>query len=249
MPPPLVPALALPGDAVADAVAQLDRIGDELMKDAGIPGMAVAVVHGGKAVYTKGFGVKDVRDGDDPKNRVDADTVFQLASLSKPLAATVVAHQVRENAISWDTPVVSKLPWFALSDPVVEPDGHRRGSVLAPLRSAGPRRRPAGGPGLRPALHSGPPAPVAVGSVPNLVRLQQFRTHCRRRCGSRRRRPILGGPQRSGAVPAAGHVLDELAVRGLSGADRPRRRAHQNRQPLRAAVPAQRETRRRPRAG
>jgi CubicO group peptidase (beta-lactamase class C family) len=119
VPPPLVPALPLPDDAVAKAVAQLDRIGDELMKDSGIPGMAVAVVHGGKTVYTKGFGVKDVRHGDDPANRVDADTVFQLASLSKPLSATVVAHQVGENAIGWDTPVVSKLPWFALSDPAV----------------------------------------------------------------------------------------------------------------------------------
>jgi len=50
---------------------------------------------------------------------VDTDTVFQLASLSKPLSATVVAHQVGQKAIDWDTPLVSKLPWFALSDPVV----------------------------------------------------------------------------------------------------------------------------------
>ena len=47
--------------------------------------------------------------------------MFQLASLSKPLGATVIAHQVGQNAISWDTPVVYKLPWFALSDPVVTP--------------------------------------------------------------------------------------------------------------------------------
>ena len=65
----------------------------------------------------KGFGVKDVRNGDGADNKVDPDTVFQLASLSKPLGATVVAHQVGENAISWDTPIVDKLPWFALSDP------------------------------------------------------------------------------------------------------------------------------------
>src|SRR4029453_11759721 len=69
----------------------------------------------GKTVYTKGFGVKDVRTGD----KIDADTVFQLASLSKPLSATVVAKQVGVNAIGWDTSVVSKLPWFALSDPAV----------------------------------------------------------------------------------------------------------------------------------
>jgi CubicO group peptidase (beta-lactamase class C family) len=115
VPPPLVPAMPLPDNAVDNAVAKLDGIADELMKKSGIPGMAVAVVHGGKTVYAKGFGVKNVKTGD----KVDPDTVFQLASLSKPLSATVVAHQVGTNAISWDTPIVSKLPWFGLSDPVV----------------------------------------------------------------------------------------------------------------------------------
>ena len=115
MPPPLVPAMPLPDNAVDNAVAKLDGIVTDLMKKSGIPGMAVAVVHGGKTVYAKGFGVKDVRTGD----KIDPDTVFQLASLSKPLSATVVAHQVGVNAIGWDTPVMSKLPWFALSNPVV----------------------------------------------------------------------------------------------------------------------------------
>ena len=121
-PPPLMPAMPLPDNAVDNAVAKLDGLADDLMKTSGIPGMAVAVVHGGKTVYAKGFGVKDVKAGTtDTDNKVDADTVFQLASLSKPLGATVIAHQVGQNAISWDTPVVSKLPWFALSDPVVTP--------------------------------------------------------------------------------------------------------------------------------
>ncbi len=115
VPPPLVPAMPLPEDAVQNAVAKLDGIADELMKKSGIPGMAVAVVHGGKAVYAKGFGVKDIKTGD----KVDPDTVFQLASVSKSISSTVVAHQVGVNAIGWDTPIVSKLPWFALSDPAV----------------------------------------------------------------------------------------------------------------------------------
>lgn len=115
VPPPLVPAMELPENAVDNAVAKLDGLAEELMRKSGIPGMAVAVVHGGKTLYAKGFGVKDVRSGE----KVDPDTVFQLASLSKPLSATVVAHQVGVNAIGWDTPIVSKLPWFALSDPVV----------------------------------------------------------------------------------------------------------------------------------
>ena len=119
VPPPLVPAMPLPENAVANAVARLDDMVGDLMAKSGIPGMAVAVVHGGETVYAKGFGVKDVRRGDGPDNKINPDTVFQLASLSKPLGATVVAHQVGEGAISWDTPIVDKLPWFALSDPAV----------------------------------------------------------------------------------------------------------------------------------
>lgn len=121
VPPPLVPAMPLPENAVDNAVAKLDGIAEDLMTKSGIPGMAVAVVHGGKTVYTKGFGVKDVKTGETPENRVDADTVFQVASVSKSLTSTVVAHQVGENAINWDTPIVSELPWFALSDPAVTP--------------------------------------------------------------------------------------------------------------------------------
>ena len=117
--PPLVPAMPLPDNAVDNAVGKIDGIVDELMKKSGLPGMAVAVVHGGKTVYAKGFGVKDDRNGDGPGNRVDPDTVFQLASLSKPLGSTVVAHQVGAGAITCDTPIVEKLPWFALSDPTV----------------------------------------------------------------------------------------------------------------------------------
>ncbi|HEX7825280.1 MAG TPA: serine hydrolase domain-containing protein, partial [Mycobacterium sp.] len=119
VPPPLVPAMPLPDNAVDNAVAKLDGLATDLMTKTGIPGMAVAVVHGGKTVYAKGFGVKDVRNGDAADNKIDPDTVFQLASLSKPLGATVVAHQVGVNAIGWDTPIVDKLPWFALSDPAV----------------------------------------------------------------------------------------------------------------------------------
>lgn len=116
-PPPLVPAMALPDHAVDHAVAQLDKIVAELMASSGIPGLAVAVVHGGKTLYAKGFGVKDADRLDGPGNRIGPDTVFQLASVSKPVGATVIAQQVGEHAIGWDTPIVDKLPWFALSDP------------------------------------------------------------------------------------------------------------------------------------
>ncbi|MCF6388377.1 serine hydrolase [Mycobacterium sp. MBM] len=115
VPPPLVPAMPLPADAVDNAVAKLDGLADDLLTASGVPGLAVAVVHHGKTVYAKGFGVRDVRT----QEAVDPDTVFQLASLSKPLSATVVARQVDAQTIGWDAPVVDELPWFALSDPAV----------------------------------------------------------------------------------------------------------------------------------
>ena len=114
-PPQLVPGVALPDNAVDNAVAKIDGIVSELMSSSGIPGMAVAVVHGGKTLYAKGFGVRDAGRTE----KVDADTVFQLASLSKPLAATVVAHQVGIRDLTWDAPVVAHLPWFELSAPAV----------------------------------------------------------------------------------------------------------------------------------
>lgn len=115
-PPQLSFAIPLPDNAVDNAVAKLDGLITDLMSSSGIPGMAVAVVHGGKTLYAKGFGVREAGKPD----KVDADTVFQLASLSKPISATVVAHQVGARAVSgWDTPIQAHLPWFALSDPDV----------------------------------------------------------------------------------------------------------------------------------
>ncbi len=114
-----VSGLEIPAGRIDDAISKVDGLVGELMKSSGIPGMAVAIVRGGKTLYAKGFGVRDVSKGDGQGNKVDADTVFQLASMSKSVGATVVAHEVSTNAVTWDTPVVSKLPWFALNDPYV----------------------------------------------------------------------------------------------------------------------------------
>jgi len=118
-PPNEVSGLDIPPGRIDDAIAKVDGLIGDLMKSTGIPGMAVAVVRGGKTVYAKGFGVRDASKGDGQDNKVDADTVFQLASVSKSVGATVVAHEVSDNVVTWDTPVVSKLPWFALADPYV----------------------------------------------------------------------------------------------------------------------------------
>ncbi|WP_204801884.1 serine hydrolase [Mycobacterium riyadhense] len=119
VPPNEVSGVDIPAGRIDAAVTKVDGLVAELMQNTGIPGMAVAIVHGGKTVYAKGFGVRDASKGGGPDNKVDADTVFQLASISKSVGATVLAHEVSANVVGWDTPVASKLTWFSLSDPYV----------------------------------------------------------------------------------------------------------------------------------
>lgn len=108
-------AVPIPAGQIDQAISELDGMATDIMARTGVPGMAIAVVHGGKVVYAKGFGV---REAGNPA-KVDADTVFQLASVSKSIGATVVAQQVGTGSVEWDTPVRTKLPWFALDDPYV----------------------------------------------------------------------------------------------------------------------------------
>lgn len=97
------------------AVSALDELGASMLGRSGIPGLAIGVVHKGETVYARGFGTRAA--GGDAK--VDADTVFLLASLSKSVGATVVAGQVGTGRIAWNTPVRTHLPRFDMGDPWV----------------------------------------------------------------------------------------------------------------------------------
>lgn len=115
VPPPRVSAVPVPPERIDAAIAKLDELAEALLKKTGVPGLSIAVVRGGKTAYAKGFGLRKAGE----PGTVDADTVFQLASVSKPVAATVVAAQIGKGVASWDAPVTKFLPWFALSDPWV----------------------------------------------------------------------------------------------------------------------------------
>ncbi|MFJ2827906.1 serine hydrolase [Streptomyces sp. NPDC087263] len=113
--PPPQPPPQLTQAKVDDAVGALDRVIQDGMRKTGVPGVAVAVVYKDKVVYLKGFGERQVGQS----GAVGPDTVFELASLSKPLASTVVAGAVGDKTIGWDDPVARQLPRFALKDPWV----------------------------------------------------------------------------------------------------------------------------------
>jgi len=70
-----------------------------------VPGVSVAVLEGGRVVWAKGYGVKDVDTGDP----VTPETLFQAASISKPVAATAALRLVEEGVLDLDTPVNTYL--------------------------------------------------------------------------------------------------------------------------------------------
>ena len=102
-------------EKVKAALPALDRLAEETLKSTGIPGLAIAVVYKDEAICLKGFGVRKVGE----ESRIDADTVFQLASVSKPIASTVLAGLVGEKVIGWDDRVIDRDPGFRMYDPWV----------------------------------------------------------------------------------------------------------------------------------
>ncbi|WP_293224882.1 serine hydrolase [Ottowia sp.] len=107
-------------DTVKQSTVLLDTLVPQWLARTGVPGAAVSVVFEGKTVYAKGFGLRRV----DEAAPVDADTVFQIASVSKPVGATVMAvHMPGADgaagtpAIDWNTPIQRLLPDFRLAYP------------------------------------------------------------------------------------------------------------------------------------
>ena len=104
----LVPVLLAPLCAYAEekshvtvehvdkAIREVEKLAQKEIQENAVPGLAIAVVFQDKLVYAKGFGVRDVKT----KAPVDADTVFQLASVSKPIGSTVVAELVGEGKVT-----------------------------------------------------------------------------------------------------------------------------------------------------
>lgn len=99
-------------DRVEAALPQLRAMAEQVIAAGGAPGLAVAVVHEDEAVFLEGFGLRRIGQPE----TVDADTVFQLASLSKPVSATVVAALVGDGKLDWDTRIRDLDPAFALHD-------------------------------------------------------------------------------------------------------------------------------------
>ncbi|APW61785.1 serine hydrolase [Paludisphaera borealis] len=92
------------GPLNADA---LDRFVKAYLDYYQIPGVSVAVIKDSQVVYRKGFGVKNTATHEP----VGDDTVFEAASMTKPVFAYTVLRLVDRGVLKLDTPLYTYLPY------------------------------------------------------------------------------------------------------------------------------------------
>jgi CubicO group peptidase (beta-lactamase class C family) len=90
----------------AAAKAKLEAAIPDLMRKGSVPGLQVALIENGQTYWLGNFGVKSTGD----KKTVTNDTVFEAASLSKPVFAYGVLKLVDQGKLNLDAPLTTYLP-------------------------------------------------------------------------------------------------------------------------------------------
>lgn len=80
-----------------------------------VPGVAIGMLRAGD-IDVAGFGVTSVEH----PLRVDGDTLFQIASVTKTMTATVIMRLIERGALDLDAPVRRYIPAFRLRDPAAQ---------------------------------------------------------------------------------------------------------------------------------
>lgn|GEM_PF-2183938 len=95
------------------AAQAITSIIERTLVDWPTPGIAIGVIQEGRVIYEKGFGLREAGS----TSRVDADTLFQIGSLTKAFSATALGILVDRGQVGWDDAVVEHLDGFRLADP------------------------------------------------------------------------------------------------------------------------------------
>jgi CubicO group peptidase (beta-lactamase class C family) len=91
--------------------AQLEATIESLMAEAEVTGLGLALVEGGEVSYEAGFGVRSAAT----RPPLDTLTVFEAASLTKPVVAFAVMQLVDEGLLDLDRPLVEYAEYADLA--------------------------------------------------------------------------------------------------------------------------------------
>jgi CubicO group peptidase (beta-lactamase class C family) len=95
-----------------DLRARIDEYLAEQVQKRGIPGLTMTVVRDGRVIYSGAHGVRKL-GGAEP---LAPQSVFHLASVSKPFVATAIMQLVERGKLNLDDRVTRWLPYFRLAD-------------------------------------------------------------------------------------------------------------------------------------
>lgn len=88
---------------------------EQLRQEQGAPGIAIAIVEGGKTTLAQGWGIREMGKS----AKVDANTIFPTGSTGKAVTAAALATLVDQGKLGWDDKVIDHMPWFRMYDPWV----------------------------------------------------------------------------------------------------------------------------------
>jgi len=105
----VLPATSRAADPDRSSASRVsDRMLTALVQANGVPGMGAAVVRDGTTLWTGSAGYRDVAR----HLRVDKDTMFRLASVSKVVTAMAAAKLKEQGLLDVDAPIQPTLPWL-----------------------------------------------------------------------------------------------------------------------------------------
>jgi CubicO group peptidase (beta-lactamase class C family) len=90
---------------------------EQLIREARIPGLALAIVRGDEVVYARGLGVTSIEDAGLP---ITPQTLFAIGSISKVLTGTAIMRLVEAGKLDLDRPIVHYVPWITFRQPGAE---------------------------------------------------------------------------------------------------------------------------------
>ena len=91
-------------------VSQFEQFVRDLMDEFEAPGVAVGIIRGGRVIYSRGFGYRDL----ERKLPVTPETVFGVASVSKSFTALGIIQLAEKGLLGVEHPVKRYLPEFDL---------------------------------------------------------------------------------------------------------------------------------------
>jgi CubicO group peptidase (beta-lactamase class C family) len=127
---------SIPSAWPSEPPAGVDQLVASLLNEGGAPGLALVIVKDDAVIVARGYGTRTLGGPD----RVDADTLFGIASLTKAFTSTALGILVDRNQIRFDDVLATAMPGFRVADPYVSAQltlrdalAHRTGTASADL--------------------------------------------------------------------------------------------------------------------